>query len=432
VAGWAHASSVEHVFHVLVSRDFRLLWLSQTASVIGDALVLVAVGLFVTQLTGDPSDVGLVLTAYAAPLVLFLLLGGVVADRLPRQTVMVASDVVRGTLHGLLAALIATGAVRVWHMVVIGLLFGAAEAFFRPAYTGLVPQTVPEDQIQPAQALGGLSREVATFVSPALATALVLGVGGAAAFALDAVTFAVSALLLWRVRARARGEPGVRSTMLRELREGWQAVRSRAWVWATIVSFSVALLVALAPFFVLGASVAEAVYGSAAVYGLANAAWGAGTMTGAVLGARWRPRRPMRAAMLAAVPWPGCVTVFALGPPLTALYPAMALAGFGIGLFAVWWETALAERIPPHLLSRVSAWDWMGSLALLPLGYLLAGPVGSALGETRVMTVGGLVGVLVSALALLPRSTRTLARLDREPTAPPNVEPSLPLPLGSA
>jgi MFS family permease len=152
------------VLRPLASRDFRLLWLSQTTSVIGDALVLVAVGLFVTQLTGAASDVGLVLSAYAAPLVLFLLVGGVVADRFPRQTVMVTSDVIRGTLHGLLAVLIATGAVRVWHMVVIGLFFGTAEAFFRPAYTGLVPQTVPEEQIQPAQALGGLSREVATFV----------------------------------------------------------------------------------------------------------------------------------------------------------------------------------------------------------------------------------------------------------------------------
>ncbi len=428
------------VLHALTFRDFRLLWIGQTASVIGDALILVAVGLFVTRLTGEPGDVGAVLTAYAAPLVLFALVGGVVADRLPRQTVMVVSDVIRGTLHGLLALLIATGAVRIWHMLVIGVLFGTAEAFFRPAYVGLVPQTVPEDQIQPAQALGGLSREVATLVSPALATALVLGLGGAAAFALDALTFAVSAALLLRVRARVRGEPGAPTTVLRELRQGWDAVRRRAWVWATIVAFSGALLVALAPFFVLGAAVAEAAYGSDAVYGLANAAWGAGTITGAVLGARWRPHRPMRAAMLAALPWPGCVAVYGLGPPLAVLYPAMALSGVGIGMFAVWWETALAERIPPHLLSRVAAWDWMGSLALLPLGYLLAGPVGAALGEARVLIVGGLIGVVLNALALLPRSTRTLARLEHPCAAGPggdpgtgsDVEPVVPASVGAA
>ena len=395
----------------LRSRDFRLLWLSQSASVIGDALVIVAIGLYVTRLTGNPSDVGVVLTAYALPLVLFILFGGVVADRLPRQAVMIAADVVRAVLHGTLALLIATGTVRIWHMVIIGVLFGTAESFFRPAYTGLVPQTVPEQDIQGAQALGGVSSELAAFASPALATALVLGVGGAAAFALDAATFIVSALLLCRVSARSRGEPGRRGTVLRELRDGWGAVRERAWVWGTILAFSAALLFALAPFFVLGASVSRQVYGTDAVFGLANAAWGAGTIIGAVIASRWRPRRPMLAGMLAAVPWPGAIALYGAGPPLPALYLGMAVAGAGIGLFAVWWETALAQRIPAHLLSRVSAWDWMGSLALLPLGYLLAGPVAAALGPVEVLVGGGLLGLLSCALGLLPRSTRTLTRL---------------------
>lgn len=410
---------------VLSARDFRLLWLSQTASVIGDGLVLVAIGLFVTRLTGDPSDVALVLVAYSTPLVLLVLLGGVVADRLPRQRLMVASDVARALLHGTLALLIVTGAVRIWHMVVIGVLFGTAEAFFRPAYTGLVPQTVGEDQIQSAQALTGVSREVAEIVGPALATALVLGVGGAAAFALDAATFVVSALLLSRVRSRARGEPAERATVGRELAEGWRAVRERAWVWATIVAFSIALMTALAPFFVLGASIAREVYGSDAVYGLANAAWGVGTVTGAVVGSRWRPRRPLFAGVLAAVPWPLCLAVFALGPPRTVLYACMAAAGVGIGLFAVWWETALAQRIPPHLLSRVSAWDWMGSLLLLPVGYLLAGALADPVGGPELLVAGGLVGTAVMALALLPRSTRELVRLEAPAAAA--VDPRIPL-----
>lgn len=402
---------------VLSVRDFRLLWLSQATSVVGDALVLVAVGLYVTRLTGDPSDVGRVLLAYAAPLVVLVLFGGVVADRLPRQRVMVVSDAVRAVLHGTLAVLIATGAVRVWHMVVVGLLFGTAEAFFRPAYTGLVPQTVPEHRIQEAQALTGVSREVAEVAGPALATALVLGVGGAAAFGVDAATFVLSAVLLSRVRGRDRGPAGARASVARELAEGWRAVRERAWVWATVLAFSLALLTALAPFFVLGAAVARELYGTEAVYGLANAAWGVGTVSGAVAGARWRPRRPMHAAVLGAIPWPACIAVFALGPPLPVLYVAMAGAGLGVGLFAVWWETALAQRIPPHLLSRVSAWDWMGSLLLLPLGYVLAGPLAGAYGGPRLLVVGGLVGTAVMALALLPRSTRELTRLD-EPAVP--------------
>jgi MFS family permease len=400
------------VFSLLRSRDFRLLWISQSASVIGDALVVVAIGIYVTRLTGRASDVGLVLTAYSVPLVLFLLIGGVLADRLPRQQVMVVSDLVRAVLHGTLAVLILTGDVRIWEMVVIGALFGTAEAFFRPAYTGLVPQTIGEADIQAAQALGGVSRELAEFASPALATVLVLGVSPAAAFGLDALTFVVSAFLLTKVRARPRGIAGTRTTVLGELREGWGAVRERAWVWATILAFSVLILVSLGPFFVLGAGVARHVYGDVAVFGWVSAAWGAGTVSGAALGARIQPRRPMLAGMIATLPWPLATGVYALGPPLVLLYLAMAAAGVGSGLFAVWWETALAQRIPPHLLSRVSAWDWMGSMALLPIGYLLAGPMAGWLGDTRVLEYGGAIGFVAAALGLLPRSTRTLRRLD--------------------
>jgi Transmembrane secretion effector len=396
----------------LRSGNFRRLWLSQSASVIGDGLVIVAVGLFVTRLTGNPSDVGIVLSAYVIPLVLFLLIGGVVADRFPRQAVMVVTDTIRGLLHGTLALLIATGTVRIWHMIVIGLVFGTAQAFFQPAYTGLVPQTVAEEDIQAAQALGGVSRELAAFVSPALATALVLSVGGAAAFGLDAATFAISAITLSTVRTRSRGRAGVRSNMLIELREGWTAVRERPWVLATISAFSVAILLALAPFFVLGPSVSRHVYGTEAVFGITNAAWGAGTIVGALIGSRWRPRRPMLAGMLVSLAWPGQIALFAAGPHLGLLYPVTALAGVGLGLFGVWWETALAQRIPAHLLSRVSAWDWMGSLALLPVGYLLAGPLAAMLGDARVLIVGGVIGMAVFALGLLPDSTRSLTRLE--------------------
>ena len=396
----------------LRSRDFRLLWLGQSASVIGDALVVIAIGLYVTRLTGNPSDVGVVLASYALPLVVFVLVGGVVADRLPRQLVMLVSDVVRAVLHGTLAILIATGHLRIWHMVVIGLLYGTAEAFFRPAYGGLVPQTVPEEDIQGAQALGGVSAELASFASPALATALVLGVGGAVAFGVDAATFVFSAVLLSQVRTRQRGEVAVRGTVLGELREGWTAVRERSWVWCTILVASIALLVALAPFFVLGAALGKQVYGSEAVFGITNAAWGVGTVTGAVLGSRWKPRHPLRAAILGTMAWPAVLALYASGPPLFVLYPCMAAAGFGIGVFAVWWETAVAQRVPPHLLSRVTAWDWMGSLALLPAGYLLAGPIAHHLGSVHVMVGGGILGTVACAFGLLPHSTRTLTRLD--------------------
>jgi MFS family permease len=410
------------VIAALRSRDFRNLWLAHSVSVIGDALIIVAVGIYVTRLTGNPTDVGLVLAAYSLPLVGFVLIGGVVADRMPRQRVMIVSDLSRAVLHGLLALLIATGHVRVWQIMVIGVLFGTAEAFFRPAFSGLVPQTVPERDIQGAQALGGVSAEVAAFISPALATALVLGVGGAAAFAVDALTFVVSALFLRRVAGRSRGEPGTRSTVGRELAEGWRAVRERGWVLWTIVAFSAAVMVALAPFYVLGASIAQALYGTEAVFGFTNAAFGIGTLGGAILGARWRPSLPMFTGMVAVLGWPAAMALFALGPPQSVLYPCVVVAGSGVGLFAVLWETALAQRIPPHLLSRVSAWDWMGSLALLPAGYLIAGPLADALGDRAVLLGGALVGIVTILLGLLPRSTRTLRRLENPPE-PDGIDP---------
>lgn len=402
----------------LRSRDFRLLWFGQSVSVIGDGLVIVAIGLFVTRLTGNPRDVGLVLAGYSLPLAVFVLLGGVVADRLPRQWVMVATDSVRGAAHLTLALLIVTGWVRIWHMVVIGVLFGVSQAFFQPAYTGLVPQTVPEADIQAAQALGGVSRELASFASPALATALVFTVGGAAAFGLDGLTFVVSALTLVRIRPRPRGAVPERTGLLTELTAGWAAIRTRAWVWASIAGFAVGILVALGPFFVLGPAVSRQVYGTDAVYGVVNAMWGVGTVTGAIAAARWRPRRPMFLGLLLSTVWPAQIALFAAGPPLPTLYCVTALAGLGLGLVGVWWETALAERIPAHLLSRVSAWDWMGSLALLPLGYLLAGPVAAALGGSAVLIGGGVIGTAGMLLALVPRSTRELTRLDRATPTP--------------
>lgn len=402
----------------LRSRAFRLLWLGQSVSVIGDGLVIVAIGLFVTRLTGDSGDVGVVLAGYSVPLVLFVLVGGVVADRLPRQLVMIVMDVVRGVAHLTLAVLIALGAVRIWHMVVIGVLFGTSQAFFQPAYTGLVPQTVPESDIQAAQALGGVSRELAAVISPALATVLVFTVGGAAAFALDGLTFVVSALTLIWVSPRRRGTPAERTGLLRELQEGWTAIRERGWVWATLTGFSMAVLVALGPFWVLGPSVSRQVYGTDAVYGVANAVWGVGTVVGALIGGRWRPRRPMFTGLLAGAFWPAQIALFAAGPSLAVLYPATVLAGLGIGVFGVWWETALAQRIPAHLLSRVSAWDWLGSLALLPLGYLLAGPLATALGGVQVLVAGGVIGTATLLLALTPTSTRQLTRFE-----PPTLVP---------
>ena len=169
-------------------------------------------------------------------------------------------------------------------------------------------------------------------------------------------------------------------------------------MWGTVAIFSFLLIFALAPYFVLGATVAEDVYGSRGFYGVLAAAMGAGTISGALLAMRWRPQRPMLAAIAVNLGWPAALAVFAAGAPRPLVVALFVLAGVGFSLFDVWWQTALAQRIPPHALSRVSSYDWMGSLALLPLGYLLAGPIGEAVGPAEVVLVGASIGVAIAAL----------------------------------
>ncbi len=369
--------------------------------------MFVALALYVTEI-GTPSDVGIVLAAHAVPLVGFLLIGGVWADRLPRHLVVVTTDLIRFGLHALLAVLIFTGAVEIWHIVVIEACFGTAEAFFRPALTGLVPQTVPEEEIQPARATLGTIETIAEFAGPALATALVLGVGPGFAFAIDAATFLVSAAFLVRLRPRGRGEAPVRTTVLSELLDGWSEVRSRTWILVVVGVFSLGLLTCFGPWMTLGPTVSIERYDTAAIYGILASAMGAGTIAGAVIGFRWRPRHPMRTGMLLALPFPTAFGAFALGLPVAVLFPVFVLAGTGIALFDVWWHTALAQRVPPHMLSRVTSYDWMGSLALLPIGYVLAGPLGEALGAAEVLGVGSAIALAALTLAFTSREVRGL------------------------
>lgn len=412
-------------------RDFRWLFLSQAISTTGDRLVLVALALLVTQRTGSTTDLGVVIGAQTAALVLFLLLGGAWADRLPRHRIMVSTDLLRCLLHGALAVLIFADALALWQLIAIEVCFGAAEAFFRPAYSGLIPQTVPEELIQDANALNSATQTIAEFVGPAIATGLVLTVGTGAAFAVDAGTFLLSALLLTLVRPRTRGAlPTAGGSLLREIADGYREVRSRPWVWVTILVFSFKLLVGLGPYLVLGPAVAGHRYDNANLYGWVVVAVGVGTFLGALVALRWRPLRPLRAAMLMTLPFSALLLAFALGAPLALVLVLGAASGAGNTLFSVWWETALAQRIPPEALSRVSAYDWMGSLALLPVGYVLVGALAEQVGPSGVMAVGGILSALLVLPGLLPRETRELRRLDDPPVvaAPLSLTPTGPVP----
>ncbi len=197
--------------------------------------------------------------------------------------------------------------------------------------------------------------------------------------------------------------------MLHELRVGWREVRSRTWVWVTILVFTGSVTCVYAQWYSLAPGIARRLYGSAGVFGLLETCAGVGALSGALAGISWRPRRPLAVGMVLVLAWPVQDALFALGAPLELVVVAAFGTGFGFSLLMIWWETALASHIPPHALSRVSAWDWMGSLALLPVGYLLAGPLAGAFGARNVLGVGSGIGLVLLALGLLPRSTRRLA-----------------------
>jgi predicted MFS family arabinose efflux permease len=399
---------VTQYLRVLRHKNFRYLFFGQTASTVGDRLVVVAIALFITRRTGSPTDLAVVLAAQSLPLIALLLFGGVWADRLPRHRIMVVTDAVRAVLHGTLAVLIVSGAVAIWQMVVIEALFGAAQAFFQPAYTGLLPQTVPEDEIQDARALTETTFNVAFMLGPALATVVVLGIGAWEAFALDAATFVLSAALLLRIEPRVRGDAVASASLLEELLVGWREVRSRAWVWVTIAVFAGAVLCVFAPWYSLAPIISRDFYGGAGVFGVLESVGGLGAVIGALTGIRWRPEHPLRAGLLMVLVWPMMAAALALRAPLPVVIPLSLATGFAFSLMMVWWETALARYIPAHALSRVSAYDWMGSLALLPVGYAIAGPLASAVGPRVVLGIGSAIGFGLLLIALAPRETREL------------------------
>jgi MFS family permease len=400
---------VSPYLRVLRHPDFRYLFLGQAASAVGDRVVVVAIALFVTQSTGSPTDLGLVLAAQSLPLVALLLFGGVWADRLARQRIMIGTDLFRAFLHAALAILIFTGAVRIWQLVVLEAMFGAAQAFFQPAYTGLIPQTVPEGLIQDARALTESMANLAFLVGPALATLLVLGIGAGEAFAFDALTFVISALLLTRVHPRPRGKTTASASVLEELRAGWREVRSRSWVLVTIAVFTGAVMCVYAQWYALAPLIARDTYGGVGVFGLLEGITGVGAVCGSLAALRWRPRRPLRTGLLLVLAWPLLGLAFALTAPLAVVIILAFAMGLGFASLMIWWETALAHHVPANALSRVSSYDWMGSLALMPLGFLVAGPLAGAFGAQAVLGVGSAIGLVLLLLALVPRSTRELS-----------------------
>jgi predicted MFS family arabinose efflux permease len=382
---------------------FRLLFLGQAASALGDRLVAVALAFAVLDLTGSVSDLGIVLTAQTVPVVALVAFAGVWADRLPRQRVMLVSDVVRAGSQGATALLLLNGNAQIWELAGLQAIYGTAEAFFVPATTALVPQTVAPAHLQQANALLGLTGNLAQVIGPACAGVLVATIGPNWGLAIDAATFAVSSVFLGVMRVTPVAVAPRESAWV-ELRAGWHAFRSRTWLWVSVAFFTVFIAFVLSPFQVLGPQVARVSLGGPGAWAAISAALGLGAVLGGALGLRWRPRYPLRVSFISfLIAGPAMLALVAAHAPLPLILVIALVDGATGPLFNLLWFTAIQQQVPARELSRVSSWDYLGTVALQPVGLAVSGPIAVAIGlSTTLYAAGALFLILVLAVLAVP------------------------------
>jgi predicted MFS family arabinose efflux permease len=395
----------------LHERQFRLLWLGQTASALGDSVIFVALPFAVIQTGGGAAELGLVLASFTLARASFIVVGGVWADRLPRRLVMLACDAIRAAVQAAVAVALLTGAMEIWMFVVTSALFGAAQAFFGPASMGLVPETISEPRLQQANALLKVSEGSAFIAGPALAGVLVAAFEPGWVYAVDSLSFVASAVFLARLRLKPR-EPAPRQRFVADLLDGAREAWSHVWLrvgflGAAVVNAGIGILV------VLGPLVAAEELGGAAAWGVILTGGAVGGLLGGVLALRFSPRRPVPLAFVA---WSlGSLPLLALVPPLPAFAIAVANAVFAFGIVYgnTIWETLQQREIPAERLSRVNSFDWMVSLIFMPVGQALAGPLAEVAGVDAVL-IGAALLIAVPCFAVLP-----LAGVWRGPTLAP-------------
>jgi predicted MFS family arabinose efflux permease len=399
----------------LAERDFRLLFLGRTVSLLGSAFAPVALAFAVLDdLHGSASALGLVLAAIWVPQVMFILVGGIWADRLPRNLVMVSTDLVMFAVQGTVAVLLLTGSAEIWHLVVLQLVRGTATAFFFPASSGLVPHVVSPERLQQANALLRLSQSSVGIVGAALSGLAVAAVGSGPALAFDAATFLISAALLARIGLPAAIKAESRS-FFGELREGWDEFRSRSWLWSIVVQFMFINAFGQGAFLVLGPVVAQRELGGASAWGAIVAGMAAGQVLGGLVVLRMRPSRILLVASFAILLFAPLCFLLAIPAPVLVLVAASAVAGFGMQIFGVFWDTAMQQQIPHDRLSRVYSYDALGSYVCIPIGLSIAGPVADLVGLGTALVLSGGVVIVATALVLLVDEVRTLRRTDVAP-----------------
>ena len=393
------------------SKPFRLLFAGELVSLLGTAVAPVALAFAVLDLTGSATDLGYVLAAGWLPQIVFILIGGVLGDRLPRNLVMVGANAFSAAAQGVAAGLLLADVAQPWHLALLAAIRGTATALFFPAAQAVVPEIVERELLQPANALLRLAQSSSTVVGAGVGGIAVAAAGPGWAIAFDAVTYLTSALILVRMQIpRVVVERG--ETIIRELIEGWNEFRSREWLWVIVVCASVGNLVATASFSVLGPLIAKRYLGGAAAYGAIVATQSAGFIAGGMLSLRWRPARPLLVSTLALLPTAAEIACYA-SVRVTAVIAVVAFfAGVGLEVFGINWITALQQHIPTRVLSRVNSYDALGSFVFIPLGLVIAGPLADRFGVTNTLWGFLAIGVASVGAALLSRDVRTLRRVD--------------------
>lgn len=403
------------LFRALRIRTFALLWVGQSISRVGDFLFQVALAWWVLEKTGSATVMGTVLIATMAPMLVFLLLGGVAGDRLPRIPMMLASDLGRGIIQAVVALLAFSALLEVWHVYLAGLLFGLTDAFFQPAYAALVPEIVPAADLPSANSLTSLSTQAARVVGPALGAAIIAAGGTAAAFAIDAASFFVSTaclvpLVWWGGTRPVVAAAESRSSILRDVGEGFRTVLASPWLWITLCVLAVTNMMLAGPYSVaLPFLIDEQYGGDVNLLGLLYAVF----PIGYVLGGIWlgRMRHIRRRGMLAH----GGLIVAGLGMLIIGLpipFPLKLVAalcnGAGLEVLNLIWYNSMPELVPNDRLGRVSSIDLLVSYALLPVGYALAGWTTNAFGAATACILGGGITIVAASLSLVHPAIRGL------------------------
>jgi MFS family permease len=367
----------------------------------------VALAFAVLDLSDSASALGVVLAARTVPNVVFLLVGGVIADRIPRSTVLVGSNVIGAGTQGFVAVLLISGTAEIWHLVVLEAVNGAAFALFYPADSAIVPLTVPNERLQEANAVLRFGTNATMVAGAALAGVFVTSFGAGWAIAADAATFAVAAFLMAAMRGIEAATAAAHG-VINDLRDGWKEFVAHRWLWAIVAQFTIMLLGFFGGFLVLGPVVAERDYAGASAWAAIVSGQSAGLLVGGLAALRWRPERPIFVATLCVFASAPPLLGLAWGLPLSFIVAAAVANGIGMELFAVYWYTALHEHIAPEALARVSSYDALGSMAMSPIGLVLAGPVSDVIGIDTTLTIAAFLVIMPTAVVLLVPEVRQL------------------------